>query len=62
MIDYNAMRRCTKCKQEKDVRDNFKVTTARGREVVRSWCNDCMKDYYRSVSPRRRKTVTAPPT
>lgn len=37
---------CTKCKKEKNETD-FSLTKVRGRMLRRSWCDACMKEYYR---------------
>ena len=44
---------CTKCKKEKDETD-FPLTKVRGRMLRRSWCDACMKIYYREFSRRKR--------
>jgi hypothetical protein len=38
---------CTKCKKEKNETD-FPVTRVRGRLLRRSWCDSCMKIYYKA--------------
>lgn len=38
---------CTKCKKEKNETD-FSFTKVRGRKLRRSWCNNCMKLYYKA--------------
>jgi len=40
---------CTKCKNEKEVTD-FPLTKIRGRMRRRSWCDTCMKVYYRAYN------------
>ena len=37
---------CTKCKKEKNETD-FPLTRVRGRMLRRSWCDACMKIYYK---------------
>lgn len=38
---------CTKCKKKKDEAD-FPLTKVRGRMLRRSWCDLCMKQYYKA--------------
>ncbi len=47
------MRRCTKCLYDKDD-GQFKRTTAHGKPVIRSWCADCLRDYYKEYAKLRR--------
>lgn len=50
---------CTKCKVEKKETD-FPLTKVRGRLIRRSWCDVCMKEYYKAyrlAKLKREKTV-----
>jgi len=38
---------CRKCNKEKDETD-FPLTKVRGRMRRRSWCDSCMKVYYKA--------------
>jgi hypothetical protein len=38
---------CTKCKKEK-METDFALTRIRGRVLRRSWCDSCMKMYYKA--------------
>ena len=38
---------CTKCKKQKNETD-FPLTKVRGRMLRRSWCDLCMKAYYKA--------------
>ena len=38
---------CSKCKTEKNLSD-FPLTKIRGRVMHRSWCDACMKVYYKA--------------
>jgi len=38
---------CTKCKKQKAETD-FPLTKVRGRMLRRSWCDLCMKAYYKA--------------
>jgi hypothetical protein len=40
---------CTKCNVEKKITD-FPLTKVRGRTIRRSWCDGCMKEYYRAYN------------
>ena len=45
---------CTKCKKEKDETD-FPLTKVRGRMLRRSWCDACMKLYYKAYQLAKAK-------
>jgi len=45
---------CTKCKKEKKETD-FPLTKVRGRMLRRSWCDSCMKEYYKAYALAKAK-------
>lgn len=46
-------KQCTKCLRLIPV-DDFPRSTAHGKPVVRRWCKDCLKAYYRNLNERKR--------
>ena len=46
-------RKCSRCPAELTNGD-FKITTCRGKRVLRTWCPKCLADYYFSRNPKRR--------
>lgn len=49
-------KQCTKCKEEKNEKD-FSLTKIRGRMLRRSWCDSCMREYYKAYSEAKRRGV-----
>jgi hypothetical protein len=45
---------CSRCRKTKKARA-FPVTKCRGRLTVRSWCDDCMKRYYRDYVKAKKR-------
>ncbi|MEI7686734.1 MAG: hypothetical protein WCL32_17075 [Planctomycetota bacterium] len=48
------LKRCTKCQTEQAI-ENFALTKVRGRMLRRSWCNVCLKAYYKAYSLAKSK-------
>jgi hypothetical protein len=49
---------CTKCQKEKNEAD-FPITRVRGRLLRRSWCDSCMKIYYKAYHLSKAKLTSA---
>jgi hypothetical protein len=49
---------CTKCKKEKNETD-FPLTKVRGKMLRRSWCDGCMKEYYKAYALAKAKRSPA---
>ena len=47
---------CRKCRRDLKVKD-FPMTSAYGKRVVRSWCNECMRAYYRAKNDAKRSSA-----
>jgi hypothetical protein len=45
---------CTKCEKVKNEAE-FPLTQIRGRMVHRSWCDSCMKAYYKAYAASKAK-------
>jgi hypothetical protein len=45
---------CTKCKKQKNETD-FPLTKVRGKMLRRSWCDSCMKEYYKAYALAKAK-------
>lgn len=61
-LDSNEPKKCCNCKRTFP-RGDFPIGKAHGRIVVRSWCAECLKLYYRDYKRRiaARKREAAKP-
>ena len=51
------IKKCSKCKKEKDLNDFWKKGKYKGKQYFRSYCKECQKEYYKKpdVIERRKE-------
>ncbi len=54
--DPAELKTCGMCKEVFPTGE-FPVTTSYGRLVVRTWCKECLKEYFRARHQRKKKAL-----